>query len=147
LPTPPITFRRKRRDDGHAEAIEIAFPAEAVRVEGEEREEKGRDGEEQGHGPVVDGLATRFFEVSGWEGALQALLEFFLLVGEECEFRAKRGYFGVVSDGAALGFVVAVIVDLDSTSATAFRASLRRGFGPGFRGSRGPLHCCLAGIC
>ena len=71
MPTPPITFRRKRRDDGHAEAIETAFPAEAVRVEGKEREEKGRDGEKHGHGPVVDGLATPF---SQWRNPRNRLL-------------------------------------------------------------------------
>jgi hypothetical protein len=57
----------KRGDD---RAVWIAFPTEALRVEGETREEEARDGEKHRHGPVVDRFVPTVFEISAWEGSL-----------------------------------------------------------------------------
>ena len=65
-------------------------------------------------------------------------MEFFLLVGEECEFRAKRGYFGVVGDGAALGFVVAVIVRFGQHFSDGFPGESSPGVWTWVSGFKGP---------
>jgi hypothetical protein len=64
---------------------------------------------------------------------LQAFLEFPVLLVEKGEFRAERGYFGVVGEGDALGFVVAVVMGFgqhfgDGRAAEFFAGVLDLGF-------------------
>jgi hypothetical protein len=48
---PPLDhfFDQKRGDDGDAEAVQITFPPQAVRIEGKQGKDKPRKGKERGH--------------------------------------------------------------------------------------------------
>jgi hypothetical protein len=134
----------KRRDHGNAGAVEVTFPAEAIGVEGQKREEKARDREKYGHGPVVNGLAPTFCDVACGQGSLRAFAQLFFFIVQERKFGIERDDFRIVGEGDTLGFVGAETVCFVQNFGQSFAAEFfARGLYLGFV-VHGASLCCLA---
>jgi hypothetical protein len=91
-------------------------------------------------------LPRRSFRSPAGRARCRRSWSFFVFLVEKGELGAERGYFGVVGEGDALGFVVAVVVGfgqhfLDRCAAEFFAGGLDLGFLV-----HGASFCCLAGF-
>ncbi len=117
-------FDQERRNDRDAQGIEVALPAQAVGIEGEERKDERSDHEQDRHRPVICRPASAAPKVARRRGLPQPLCEVALFIVEHGNFRLQGENPRLVREHDALLFVGAVRFDLRDHAAHAFKAEL-----------------------